>query len=141
MSPSGNFGAEKRRRPTLASGPSKPRQRPTLPQGCPYSTIGPEKLNFRVRDGNGCDLFGIAARKKINEVRSSAGRGQRWVRQDTLSSVDHATSKDTATSAVFDGRAIADGLGLLPARLELRGLLPAARPPGLTCSIRRRSCS
>src|SRR5882724_2440425 len=60
-------------RPTLASGPSKPRQRPTLPQGCPYSTIGPEELNFRVRDGNGCDLSGIAARKKNHEVRSSAG--------------------------------------------------------------------
>ena len=54
------------------SGPSKPRQRPTLPQGCPCSTIGPEELNFRVRDGNGCDLFGIAARKKKDEVRSSA---------------------------------------------------------------------
>src|SRR3954463_4495480 len=65
----------KSRRPTLASGPSKPRQRPTLPQGCPCSTIGPEKLNFRVRDGNGCDLFGIAARKKQNEVRCTA----RWV--------------------------------------------------------------
>src|SRR5688572_29574087 len=44
---------EKRRRPTLASEPSKPRQRPTLPQGCPCNTIGPEELNFRVRDGNG----------------------------------------------------------------------------------------
>src|SRR6476619_4280374 len=65
----------KSRRPTLASGPAKPRQRPTLPQGCPCSTIGPEKLNFRVRDGNGCDLFGIAARKKNDEVRSSAGPG------------------------------------------------------------------
>ena len=55
----------KSRRPTLASGPSKPRQRPTLPQTCACSTIGPEELNFRVRDGNGCDLFGVATRKKI----------------------------------------------------------------------------
>ena len=43
------------------SGPSKPRQRPTLPQTCACSTIGPGELNFRVRDGNGCDLSGKAA--------------------------------------------------------------------------------
>ncbi len=77
--------SEKSRRPTLASGPSKPRQRPTLPQGCPYSTIGPEKLNFRVRDGNGCDLFGIAARKKKTKCEARlavppVGGGQRWIR-------------------------------------------------------------
>src|SRR3954465_7897382 len=65
----------KSRRPTLASEPSKPRQRPTLPQGCPYSTIGPEKLNFRVRDGNGCDLFGIAARKKLTKCEARPTQG------------------------------------------------------------------
>ena len=41
----------------------RPRQRPTLPQSCPCSTIGPGELNFRVRDGNGCGLSGIAAGK------------------------------------------------------------------------------
>ena len=56
---------KKRRGPNLAIEPSKPRQRPTLPQTCACSTIGPEELNFRVRDGNGCDLFGVATRKKI----------------------------------------------------------------------------
>src|SRR4029077_19998743 len=66
---------KKKRGPSLSTEPSKPRQRPTLPQGCPCSTIGPEKLNFRVRDGNGCDLFGIAARKKNNEGRSAAEPG------------------------------------------------------------------
>jgi hypothetical protein len=30
------------------------RRRPTLPGGCPPSTIGAGGLNFRVRDGNGC---------------------------------------------------------------------------------------
>ena len=30
------------------------RRRPTLPGGCPPSTIGVGGLNFRVRDGNGC---------------------------------------------------------------------------------------
>src|SRR5438477_4057959 len=31
------------------------RQRPTLPHSCPCSTIGGSRLNFRVRNGNGCD--------------------------------------------------------------------------------------
>ena len=66
--------AENRRRPTLASEPSKPRQRPTLPQACACSTIGPEELNFRVRDGNGCDLSGIAARKKTWTKCDAQGR-------------------------------------------------------------------
>jgi hypothetical protein len=30
-------------------------RRPTLPGGLPPSTIGADRLNFRVRDGNGCD--------------------------------------------------------------------------------------
>src|SRR5687767_11476829 len=63
-----------KRRPTLTSGPSKPRQRPTLPQRGPCSTIGPGELNFRVRDGNGCGLARIAAGKKRSkhEVGQSA---------------------------------------------------------------------
>jgi hypothetical protein len=32
-----------------------PRRRPTFPHSCPCSIIGPARLNFRVRDGNGCD--------------------------------------------------------------------------------------
>src|SRR5690349_17199047 len=35
-------------------------QRPTLPRGFPRSTIGSGGLNFRVRDGNGCDPSDIA---------------------------------------------------------------------------------
>src|SRR5437899_8950084 len=31
------------------------RQRPTLPHSFPRSTIGGSRLNFRVRNGNGCD--------------------------------------------------------------------------------------
>src|SRR5439155_3483258 len=31
------------------------RRRPTLPRRCQRSTIGAGGLNFRVRDGNGCD--------------------------------------------------------------------------------------
>ncbi len=36
------------------------RQRPTLTGAFAPTTIGAEKLNFRVRDGNGCDLLAIA---------------------------------------------------------------------------------
>ena len=39
---------------------NKIRRRPTLPRSHPRSTIGAEELNFRVRNGNGCDLFAIA---------------------------------------------------------------------------------
>ena len=37
-------------------------RRPTLTGGEPPTTIGAEKLNFRVRYGNGCDLLAIATR-------------------------------------------------------------------------------
>ena len=36
------------------------RQRPTLPRGFPRSTISSGGLNYRVRDGNGCDPSDIA---------------------------------------------------------------------------------
>ena len=36
------------------------RRRPTLPGGLPPSTIGADRLNFRVRDGNGCDPVAMA---------------------------------------------------------------------------------
>jgi hypothetical protein len=42
----------------------KMRQRPTLPHGFPCSTIGSGGLNFRVRDGNGCDPTDIATAKR-----------------------------------------------------------------------------
>ena len=35
------------------------RPRPTLPHALACSTIGAESLNFRVRNGNGCDPFAI----------------------------------------------------------------------------------
>ena len=37
------------------------RRRPTLPQPLGCSTIGAERLNFRVRDGTGCFPFAMAA--------------------------------------------------------------------------------
>jgi hypothetical protein len=43
-------------------------QRPTLTGTRVPTTIGAEKLNFRVRDGNGCDLLAIAARLLIRHI-------------------------------------------------------------------------
>src|ERR1700730_8083475 len=40
--------------------PEKFRRRPTLPGGLPPSTIGAGRLNFRVRNGNGCDPAAMA---------------------------------------------------------------------------------
>ena len=51
----------------------KTRQRPTLPQSLPCSTIGPGGLYFRVRDGNGCYPSGIAARKKVRSAKTVCG--------------------------------------------------------------------
>ncbi len=48
------------------NGPFKNRRRPTLPQSCPCSTIGAERLNFRVRNGYGCFPLAIATEKSIN---------------------------------------------------------------------------
>src|ERR1700751_2940352 len=41
------------------------RQRPTLPHTFACSTIGPARLNFRVRDGNGCDSRGMLTGKLV----------------------------------------------------------------------------
>ena len=38
-------------------------QRAYLPGGCPPSTSAAEKLNCRVRNGNGCFLLAMATRK------------------------------------------------------------------------------
>ena len=58
------------------------RRRPTLPHSYPCSTIGPEGLNFRVRDGNGCDPLGIATEKLF--VTSAFGHLLRCLRRVPL---------------------------------------------------------
>src|SRR5258705_10000451 len=54
------------------------RRRPTFPHSYPCSIIGPARLNFRVRDGNGCDPRGmttgnlgkrLAIRYQITDIR------------------------------------------------------------------------
>ena len=44
------------------------RQRPTLPRTCARSTIGGGRLNFRVRNGNGCDPAPMTTGKGNNSV-------------------------------------------------------------------------
>ena len=43
------------------------RQRPTLPLRHQSSTMGAGKLNFRVRDGNGCFLSAIVTEKRYTK--------------------------------------------------------------------------
>ena len=54
-----------------------PRRRPTLPRSYPRSTIGPGGLNFRVRDGNGCDPSGMVAGKRLRTGARSQKPGVR----------------------------------------------------------------
>ena len=44
------------------------RRRPTLPHSPPCSTIGAERLNFRVRNGAGCFPFAMAAETLLSYV-------------------------------------------------------------------------
>src|SRR5437764_9146120 len=51
------------------------RQRPTLPRGCPRSTIGAEGLNCRVRNGNGCGPLAKVTGKTCLQRSSWGCRG------------------------------------------------------------------
>ena len=46
----------------------KIRRRPTLPRRCRRSTIGSERLNCRVRDGNGCVPLDTITGKLVNSL-------------------------------------------------------------------------
>ncbi len=48
------------------------RRRPTLPGGLPPSTIGADRLNFRVRDGNGCDPVAMATEISCQRGRATS---------------------------------------------------------------------
>jgi hypothetical protein len=47
------------------------RRRPTLPGSLPPSTIGAGGLNFRVRNGNGCDPSALATEKLFSALHSA----------------------------------------------------------------------
>ncbi len=63
-------GRKTKRAPCACAGgsPSEIRRRPTLPGGLPPSTIGAGRLNFRVRDGNGCDSAAMATGNLLSIV-------------------------------------------------------------------------
>ena len=68
----------------------KSRRRPTLPLGCPSSTIGSKELNFRVRYGIGCGLLDIATGKSWVCVLVAS---RLWLRSCTApSSARHPSS-------------------------------------------------
>ncbi len=61
-------------------------RRPTLTGETP-TTIGAEELNFRVRYGNGCDLFAIAT-KQIESVLSKLDNRCDIIQNVVKSSID-----------------------------------------------------
>ena len=54
-----------------------PRQRPTLPRTYARSTIGGSRLNFRVRNGNGCDPAPVTTGKRNRLAEAIEGDGGR----------------------------------------------------------------
>lgn len=52
--------------------------RPTLPRSEPRSTIGDERLNFCVRNGNRCTPFSISTNKDIQSGRGLAVNHKRY---------------------------------------------------------------
>ena len=52
-------------------------RRPTLPGGLPPSTIGAGRLNFRVRNGNGCIPAAITTRNMLRFALDEKARS--WV--------------------------------------------------------------
>ena len=62
----------KKTAPTIGRGcQRKIRRRPTLPHGLPCSTIGAGELNFRVRDGIGCDIAAITTGNRRNRFKEA----------------------------------------------------------------------
>jgi hypothetical protein len=49
------------------------RRRPTLPGSLPPSTIGDDELNYRVRNGNGCDFVSMATETFIQHPKRKSG--------------------------------------------------------------------
>ena len=71
-------GAQKQKpaRLTLAGFLIKSRRLPTLPRSFPRSTIGSSRLNFRVRDGNGCDPADKITGKLSNRIVTGKSHAQ-----------------------------------------------------------------
>ena len=81
--PPSRGGRKRRGAPTEFGGRSSSeiRRRPTLPGGEPPSTIGAGRLNFRVRDGNGCDSAAMATEISCQRARRTRGLQSKHERQ------------------------------------------------------------
>ena len=72
------------------------RRRPSLPHGLPCSTIGAERLNFRVRNGTGCFPDAL-----ITETLWRYGAKPASIKTTSLSTVSRETSQ--WTRSIFVG--------------------------------------
>ena len=87
-------------------------RRPTLPRGLPRSTIGAEELNFRVRNGNGCRLFAIAAnfeydhpKAPTHSRRPICGQVSRPISTGPLNALPHVYARPI-NLVVFEGSSV-----------------------------------
>lgn len=55
------------------------RRRPTFPHSCPCSIIGAERLNCRVRNGNGCLPLAKTTVKPVRTSQRGAGKSERGI--------------------------------------------------------------
>ena len=89
------------------------RQRPTLPGGCPPSTIGAGGLNFRVRDGNGCGPTAMVTGNPALFIRLPEG--------------SHLLERSIASTSYF----VLQALGrLVPVGTRITAITPPAYQPG-----------
>ena len=125
------------------------RQRPTLPWSCPHSTIGGIRLNFRVRNGNGCGPDPMTTGNLLYASRAGFWRwalgvgSRRWARRHHAFSARRKFCKDQKIfdSSIFCKRslfrstlhAVSVHFALSASGLERRALslrsLPAALIP------------
>jgi hypothetical protein len=76
---SGVRQAKKKRPSSFVEGLSRllSRRRPTFPRSCPRSIIGDERLNCRVRNGNGCDPLSMTTGNLILFLSTALNTGCR----------------------------------------------------------------
>src|SRR5437899_9358350 len=86
------------------------RQRPTLPHSFPCSTIGGSRLNFRVRNGNGCDPAPMTTGKlaawgpplrSLDELR---GTSLRWLANRSAEGAEVGSSQTILMSKNLNWR-------------------------------------
>jgi hypothetical protein len=144
----------------VSSSKLKSRQRPTLPHGCPCSTIGAERLNCRVRNGNGCGpLAMVTGKNKLNsrdrltsfvllsEFKEFYGQASRPISTGKLNALLHLHIRPI-NLVVSEGSSATEVEGYLifgwASRLDafsaypFRAQLPSAAPGGTTGTLEAR---